>query len=121
MNKEILKAKRSRRVKRQKILDDEFFRTKYIYINREYRYILVWFRKSDIPTKFHPILYIYSSHTEYVKRESIIFPLFLYALLNIKHRLTQKKLSEKELRHFEFYHTGTIMFTVLAWYLLLFP
>ena len=29
-------------------------RTKYIYINLEYRYILEWFRKSDIPTKLPP-------------------------------------------------------------------
>ena len=56
--------------------------------------------------------FVLSRHIlEYVKTESIIFPLFLSTLLNIKHK---KKSSEKELRHFAFYRIGTIIFTVLA-------
>ena len=41
------------------------------------------------------------------------YPLFLSTLLNTKKY--KKKSSEKELRHFSFYRTGTIIFTLLAW------
>ena len=91
--------------------------TNYIYINREYRYILVWVLKSDIPTKSYPILNTFSSHTEYVKRES--FSTFFICTIEYKTQ-TQKKSSEKELRHLAFYRTGTIIFTVLARKFLLF-
>ena len=69
--------------------------------------ILVWFRRNVS----HPILCTFSSHTQYVKRESIIFSIFqIYAIEYQKQ--TQTKFSKKELRHFAIYRTSTIIFTV---------
>ena len=79
---------------------------------------IFWYGSEDLTFRrnvSHPILSTFSSHTEYVEKESIIFPLFLSILLNINRKQTQKKSSEKELRHFAFYRTGTIIFAVLAW------
>ena len=106
----------------RRILKYPTARIKYIYyINREYRYILIWFRRSDIPTKFlSPNSMYFIISYGICKKRKYYFSIFLSTLLNTKHKKTHKKSSEKEFRYLAFYRTSAIIFTMLAWWFLLF-
>ena len=69
----------------------------------------------------HPILCTFSSHSEYVKRENIIFPLFLCTLLNhYQNTKKHKKIVGERAstfcvlsyQHDNFYCAGMVMFTL---------
>ena len=71
-----------------------------------------------------PILYTYSSHTEYVKRESIIFSLFFICTIEYRTQTnTEKIIGERtstfcvlSYQHDNFYCAGMVIFTVRVIY-----
>ena len=91
--------------------------------NSSFNIDLFWYGSDDVTFRrnvSHPILYTFSSHSEYVKRENIIFPLFLCKLLDIKYKETQKKIVGERTstfcvlsyRHDNFYCAGMVIFTL---------
>ena len=75
---------------------------------------IFWYGSDEMSNDSHSIFCTFSSHTTYVNRKVLFFDVFL-SMINIKFKRTYKISSEKELRHFPFYCTGTIIVTVLAW------
>ena len=98
----------SRAAKRQKSPVDGFF-----YVS------LVAGKAIPVPTRSSLALdfffYFLITYGICKKRKYCFFHSFLSTLMNIKPKQTNKKSSQKELWHFDFYRTGTIrLFTVLA-------
>ena len=80
------------------------------------RTVLVWFRWSEIPTKCQSPDALYFLLTFRIcKERKYYFSTFFIYTIEYRPKETQKKSSEKELRHFAFYRTGTIVLTMPAW------
>ena len=92
-------------------------RTKYIYINGGYRYILVWFRWSDIPTKCQSPDSLYFLITFGIcKQRKYYFSTFLSTPNTKKHKkIVGERTSTScvlSYRHDNFYCAGMIIVTL---------
>ena len=77
---------------------------------------ILWYSSDDLTFRRDvnlPIFFIFSSRTEYVKKIFVLRLCFIYTN-EYKTQTNIKKSSETELRYFDFYRTGTIIFTGLA-------
>ena len=80
---------------------------------------IFWYGSENLTFRRNATRYLISFSSPLIsygvcRKRTYYFCTFIIYIIEYQHEQTQIKSSEKELRHFAFYRTGTIIFTVLA-------